>query len=288
MKQFSSIEDIRAYRWRQPLQSWGLVPTMGFLHEGHLSLVRRARKDNDKVGVSIFVNPTQFNNASDLENYPSDLDKDLQVLEKEGVDLVWTPTPEVVYPRGYQTYVEVGELTHQLEGDSRPGHFRGVTTVVSKLLNIFQPQKAYFGQKDAQQALVVRRMVQDLNFNLEIVVCPIVREPDGLAMSSRNANLTPENRKNAMCLYRALMSAQSLFKSGERRAGAIREEMMRILEPVRDAQVDYVSVAHPETLEEFDRIETEALISLAVFMGEVRLIDNIIVSSGPMQLRERV
>ena len=248
---------------------------MGFLHEGHLSLVRRARLDNDKVGVSIFVNPTQFNNASDLGNYPSNIDRDLKLLQKEGVDLVWTPTPGIVYPDGYRTYVEVKGLTDRLEGGSRPGHFRGVTTVVSKLLNVFEPQRTYFGQKDAQQALVIKRMVQDLNFNLDVVVCPTVREPDGLAMSSRNANLTPENRKNAVYLHRALMSAQGLFESGERRAGTIRKKMMQILESVKDARVDYVSVAHPEALEELDRIETEALISLAVFLGEVRLIDNI-------------
>jgi pantoate--beta-alanine ligase len=275
MKQFSSIEDIRSYRWRRPLKTWGLVPTMGFLHEGHLSLVRRARQDNDNVGVSIFVNPTQFNNASDLGNYPSDIDRDLELLEKEGADLVWTPVPGIVYPDGYQTYIEVKDLTDRLEGGSRPGHFRGVTTIVSKLLNVFEPQRTYFGQKDAQQALVIKRMVKDLNFNLEVVVCPTVREPDGLAMSSRNANLTPENRKNAVCLHRALISAKDLFESGERRAGTIREKMKQLIEPVKGARVDYVSVAHPETLDELDRIEAEALISLAVFLGEVRLIDNI-------------
>ena len=275
MKHFNSIEDIRSYRWRQPLHSWGLVPTMGFLHEGHLSLVRQARQDNDKVGVSIFVNPTQFNNASDLENYPSNQARDLELLENEGVDLVWTPTPEIVYPESYQTYVEVEQLTCHLEGSARPGHFKGVTTVVCKLFNVFQPQRAYFGQKDAQQALVVKRMVLDLNLNLEIVVCPTVREPDGLAMSSRNANLTTGRRKRAVCLYEALMSAKRLLESGERQAGAIREKMVQLIEPVEDARIDYVSVAHPETLEELDQVETEALISLAVFMGDVRLIDNI-------------
>jgi pantoate--beta-alanine ligase len=275
MKQCTSIEDIRFNRWRQPLQSWGLVPTMGFLHEGHLSLVRQARQDNDKVGVSIFVNPTQFNNASDLENYPSNQARDLTLLKNEGVDLVWTPSPEIVYPEDYQTHVDVERLTHHLEGSARPGHFRGVTTVVSKLFNVFQPHRAYFGQKDAQQALVVKRMVQDLNFNLEVVVCPIVRETDGLAMSSRNANLTSDNRKRAVCLYEALMAAKDLFESGERHAGTIRKKMMQRIEPVEGARVDYVSVAHPVTLEELDQIETDALISLAVFMGDVRLIDNI-------------
>ena len=278
MKPFSSIEDVRAYRWQQPAKSWGLVPTMGFLHEGHLSLVRRARQENDKVAVSIFVNPAQFNSASDLENYPSNQARDLEYLETEGVDLVWTPAPEIVYPQGYQTYVEVEHLTSRLEGSARPGHFRGVTTVVCKLFNVFQPQRAYFGQKDAQQALVVKRMAQDLNINLEIVVCPIVREADGLAMSSRNANLTPDNRKRAVCLYQALTAAKGLFESGERHAEKIREKLMQRIEPVEGARIDYVSVAHPVTLEELDHIETDALISLAVFMGEVRLIDNIKVS----------
>ncbi len=280
MRQFSSIEDIRSYRRREPLKTWGLVPTMGFLHEGHLSLVRRARQDNDKVGVSIFVNPTQFSNPSDLRNYPSDMERDLKLLEREGVDLVWTPTAEIVYPDGYQTYVEVKDLTDRLEGGSRPGHFRGVTTVVSKLLNVFEPQRAYFGQKDAQQALVVKRMVRDLNFNLEVVICPTIREPDGLAMSSRNVKLTLENRKNAVCLHRALMSAQNLFESGERRAGPIREKMLQSLEVEKNSRIDYVSVAHPETLKELDLIEGTALISLAVFMGEVRLIDNILVKDS--------
>ena len=278
MKQFSTIEEVRASRWRQPSKTWGLIPTMGFLHEGHLSLVHRARQENDKVGVSIFVNPIQFNNASDLERYPSNLDNDLQLLEREGVDLVWTPTPEIVYPKDYQTYVDVAQLTHMLEGRSRPGHFRGVTTVVSKLFNVFQPQRAYFGQKDAQQAVVVKKMVQDLNYNLDVIVCPTVREPDGLAMSSRNTNLTPDNRKKAVCLYRALMAARNLFEAGERDSGKLRENMIHILDAEKAARIDYVSVTHPETLEELDRIEESALISLAVFMGQVRLIDNIIVT----------
>jgi pantoate--beta-alanine ligase len=278
-KQVTTIKEVREYRWREPSKTWGLVPTMGFLHEGHLSLVRRALQDNDSVGVSIFVNPAQFNDVSDLENYPSNLSNDLQLLEKEGVDLVWTPTPEIVYPKDYQTYVDVGRLTHALEGRSRPGHFRGVTTVVSKLFNVFQPNRAYFGQKDAQQAVVVEKMVQDLNFNLDIIVGATVRESDGLAMSSRNANLTPDNRKNAVCLYRALMSARNLFNAGERDSGKLRENMTHILDAEKTARIDYVSVAHTETLEELERIEDSALISLAVFMGEVRLIDNVIVSA---------
>lgn len=281
MKPFFSIEDIRSFRWLDPLCTWGLVPTMGFLHEGHLSLVRRARRENDRVGVSIFVNPAQFNNAADLARYPSNLERDLALLETEGVDLVWTPTSEVAYPQGYQTYVSVERLTRPLEGDSRPGHFRGVATIVSKLFNVFQPQKAYFGQKDAQQALVVKQMVRDLNFNVDVVVCPTVREPDGLAMSSRNANLTPENRKRSACLYRALTAAAHLIASGERDADIVRAKMRHDIEAVEAARVEYISVAHPETLAELDRIETAAMMSLAVFMGEVRLIDNVIVNVQP-------
>jgi pantoate--beta-alanine ligase len=191
---------------------------MGYLHEGHLSLVRRARQENDRVGVSIFVNPTQFNNPDDLSTYPRNLERDLSLLAKEGVDLVWTPSSDIVYPPGYQTYVEVEEVSNYLEGPSRPGHFRGVTTVVAKLFNVFQPQRAYFGQKDAQQVVVIKRMVQDLNFKLEVVVCPIVREADGLAMSSRNTNLSPAAREQATCLYRALTAAKTALIGGERHA----------------------------------------------------------------------
>ena len=174
MKVFEAISDVRAERWTNPAITWGLVPTMGFLHEGHLSLVRRARQENDRVGVSIFVNPTQFNNPDDLSLYPRNLDRDLSLLKEEGVDLVWTPSAEIVYPVNYQTYIEVEQATRRLEGAARPGHFRGVTTVVAKLFNVFQPHRAYFGQKDAQQAVVIKQMVQDLNFNLEIVKIQIL------------------------------------------------------------------------------------------------------------------
>src|SRR5512146_473196 len=200
----------------------GLVPTMGYLHEGHLSLARRARDECRSVAVSIFVNPTQFGPNEDLSKYPRDLERDLQLLETVGVDLVWTPTPEVMYPPGYQTWVEVQEVTRPLEGAQRPGHFRGVTTVVSKLFNAVQPEKAYFGQKDAQQAAVVRQMTADLNFPVEIVVCPIVREPDGLAMSSRNVYLDPAQRKAATVLYRALNAAKAAYDKGEQDATKLR------------------------------------------------------------------
>lgn len=278
MKVFTQIEKIRDERWHDPILSWGLVPTMGYLHEGHLSLVRRARAENERVGVSIFVNPTQFNEAKDLEGYPRNLERDLELLETEGVDLVWTPTSEIVYPPLFQTYIEVEQVTRLLEGAARPGHFKGVTTVVSKLFNVFQPHRAYFGQKDAQQAAVIKRMVQDLNFNIEVVVCPIEREADGLAMSSRNVKLSPEARQQALCLYRALSQAKTAYEQGERNANKLRQIMLDEIEQASLAQSDYVSVAHPETLAELETVGDQALFSLAVFVDGVRLIDNMILS----------
>jgi len=254
----------------------GLVPTMGYLHEGHLSLVRRAREECDHVAVSIFVNPTQFGPREDLTKYPRDLDRDLSLLEPLGVDLVWMPTAETMYPPGYQTWVEVEGITQPLEGSMRPGHFRGVTTVVAKLFNAVQPHKAYFGQKDAQQAAVIRQMTRDLNFSLEIVVCPIVREPDGLAMSSRNVYLDSEQRKAATVLSRSLRAAQQAYENGERDAEKLRGKMKEVLagEPLADVQ--YVSCADYNTLEELDAVTGKALLSMAVFMGKTRLIDNLI------------
>jgi pantoate--beta-alanine ligase len=279
MNVFTEISDIRTRRWADPLTTWGLVPTMGYLHEGHLSLVRRARQENDRVGVSIFVNPTQFNNPNDLAAYPRDMERDLALLREAGVDLVWTPTPEIVYPSGYQTYIEVEEVTRPLEGAARPGHFRGVATIVAKLFNIFQPQRAYFGQKDAQQVVVIKRMVEDLNFYLEIVVGPTVREADGLAMSSRNARLSPAARQAATCLYRALLAATSAFEQGQHSADSLRAAMRIVIESTPMTRLDYTSVAHPDTLAELDLVEEKALLSLAVFVDEVRLIDNIVVDS---------
>ena len=254
----------------------GLVPTMGYLHEGHLSLVRRARQECDHVVVSIFVNPTQFGPREDLSKYPRDLDRDLSLLEPLGVDLVWMPTAEMMYPPGYQTWVEVEGITRPLEGSMRPGHFRGVTTVVAKLFNAVQPHKAYFGQKDAQQAAVIRQMTRDLNFPLEIVVCPIVREPDGLAMSSRNVYLDQEQRKAATVLARSLRAAKDAYEKGERDAEKLRGKMKEVLagEPLADVQ--YVSCADYDTLEELETVTGKALLSMAVFMGKTRLIDNLI------------
>ncbi|HUU41024.1 MAG TPA: pantoate--beta-alanine ligase [Desulfatiglandales bacterium] len=272
----SSIADIRRWRWAEPLAVWGFVPTMGFLHEGHLSLVRKARQENDRVSVSIFVNPIQFNDPNDLAAYPYDIDRDLNMLKEIGVDLVWTPTPDIVYPNSYETFVDVEKVTQRLEGAARPGFFRGVTTVVAKLFNVFQPHRTYFGQKDAQQAIVIKRMVEDLNFNIEVIVCPTIREADGLAMSSRNTRLSPTARQKATCLYHALCAARDLFEQGERDAERLKSTMTRTIESTDTARLDYVSVAHPDTLEELKVIQDRALLSLAVFLDEVRLIDNII------------
>ena len=277
MQVVADIPAVRRARRADPSAHWGLVPTMGALHEGHLSLVRQARSDNARVGVSIFVNPAQFHNPGDLATYPRDTERDLAFLRREGVDLVWTPSPDQVYPAGYQTYINVEEASRPLEGSARPGHFRGVATVVAKLMNVFEPQRVYFGQKDAQQVAVVRRMVDDLNFPLLVVSCPTVREPDGLAMSSRNVLLSPQARPNATCLIRALQAARDGFARGERQAEALRAAMRTIIDATPMARIDYLSVAHPQSLTELDKVESTALLSLAVFVGEVRLIDNIVV-----------
>jgi len=252
------------------------VPTMGYLHEGHLSLIRRARQECDHVVVSIFVNPTQFGPKEDLSKYPRDLERDLSLIEPLGVDLVWMPTTEIMYPKRYQTWVEVETVTRPLEGAMRPGHFRGVTTVVAKLFNGVQPQRAYFGQKDAQQAVVIRQMTRDLNFPIEIVVCPIVREPDGLAMSSRNVYLDAEERKAATVLYRSLKAARNLYENGERNAEELRRLMREVIATELLAQMQYVSCADYDTLEELETVSGKTLLSMAVFLGKTRLIDNIV------------
>ncbi len=255
----------------------GLVPTMGYLHRGHLSLVEAARAECASVAASIFVNPTQFGPSEDLSTYPRDLPRDLELLEKGGCDLVWTPTPEVMYPPDFQTWVTVDEVTQPLEGSMRPGHFRGVTTVVAKLFNAVQPHKAYFGQKDAQQAVVIQQMARDLNFNLEVVICPIVREADGLAMSSRNVYLSPAERQAATVLHRALLAARAAYQSGERDSEALRQTVRKIVWSEPLANLQYVSCADALTLQEFEaRIERPALLSMAVYFGKTRLIDNFI------------
>lgn len=276
MQVVSEISELRAARpgLSDPL---GLVPTMGYLHEGHLSLVRAARAECASVAVSIFVNPTQFGPTEDLDAYPRDLQRDLDLLRGEGVDLVWTPTPEVMYPPGYQTWVTVEDLTAPLEGAQRPEHFRGVTTVVAKLFNAVAPQRAYFGQKDAQQAIVIKRMTADMNFPIEVIVKPIVREPDGLALSSRNAYLNPAQRKAATVLSRALRAAQEAFESGLSIADGLREIMVRTIASEPLARVQYVSCADPGTLQEIQgEVSAKALLSMAVYVGKTRLIDNVI------------
>ena len=254
----------------------GLVPTMGYLHEGHLSLIRRARDECEHVVVSIFINPTQFGPSEDLSKYPRDLDRDLKLIEPLGTDLVWVPTAESMYPQGYQTWVEVEEMTNPLEGAMRPGHFKGVTTVVAKLFNAVQPHNAYFGQKDAQQVAVIRQMTRDLNFPIEIVVCPIVREPDGLAMSSRNVYLDSAQRNAATVLFRSLNAAKEVYDKGERDAGMLRQITTEVLASEPLAQVQYVSCADYDTLEELDVVKGRALLSMAVFLGKTRLIDNLV------------
>jgi len=278
MKVAQSLAEVRDLR-RQLPDPFGLVPTMGFLHEGHLSLVRRAKSECGSVGVSIFVNPTQFGPEEDLENYPRDIERDMLMLEDEKIDLLWTPLAEELYPPGYQTWVTVESLSQPLEGAHRLGHFRGVATIVTKLLTAVRPDRVYVGQKDAQQAQVIRRLVQDLNLPVEVVNCGIVREPDGLAMSSRNAYLSPEERRAATVLHRALTAAAEAHGEGERGADALRLKMYETLLSEPMAKTQYVSVADPETLEEQWGPVERALLSLAVFVGKTRLIDNIVVGA---------
>ena len=275
MKTIISLDELKAARLSFN-GTVGLVPTMGYLHEGHLSLIRRAKAECDHVVVSIFVNPTQFGANEDLAKYPRDLERDLSLIEPFGVDLVWTPTPEIMYPTGYQTWVEVEAMTRPLEGAVRPTHFKGVTTVVAKLFNATQAHKAYFGQKDAQQVAVIRQMVWDLNFPLEVVVCSTVREADGLAMSSRNKYLEGESRQAATILFRALTAAKEMYQTGERDAEVLREKMKEVLGTEPLAQVQYVSCADYNTLEELDVVKGKTLLSMAVLIGKTRLIDNFV------------
>ena len=275
MKTVSTLFDLRSARLSL-YGTVGLVPTMGYLHEGHLSLIRRAKVECDSVVVSIFVNPTQFGVNEDLSKYPRDLVRDLSLIEPLGVDLVWNPTPEIMYPTGYQTWVEVEAMTRLLEGAMRPTHFKGVTTVVTKLFNAVQPHKAYFGQKDAQQAAVIRRLTRDLDFPIEIVVCPTLREADGLAMSSRNGYLDPSQRKAATILFRALSAAQAAFDSGERDACVLRARVSEMVANELLARLQYVSCADADSLEELAIVHGKALLSMAVYIGKTRLIDNFV------------
>jgi len=275
MKIAENINEMRQFRLKltEPV---GFVPTMGYLHEGHLALVKQARIENPSVVVSIFVNPTQFGPREDFEKYPRDHELDLSILEKEKVDVVFIPSVNEMYPEQFNSWVEVAKITERLEGATRPTHFRGVTTVVAKLFNIVQPTRAYFGQKDAQQLVVIKKMVADLNMNLEIVSIPTVRDPDGLAMSSRNIYLSSEQRQAATVLYKALTLAQQLWVQGERDAEQIRQEMVALIQKQPLADIDYVSIANAVTLDELDTVSPPALVSLAVNIGKTRLIDNVV------------
>jgi len=276
MKTVKAIQDLIQLRKDFP-SPVGLVPTMGYLHQGHLSLVERARNECASVIVSIFVNPTQFGPQEDLDSYPRDLSRDLKLLEEFGVDLIWIPKKEEIYPSDFQTWVTVEEVTQRLEGAMRPGHFRGVTTIVAKLFNAIQPDKSYFGQKDAQQAVVIRRMVKDLSYPIEIVICPTIREPDGLAMSSRNVYLTPQERKSATILFKALSAAENAYMDGVQDADVLREIMSDITSSEPSARIDYISCADPDNLNELSGPVKLALLSMAVKFGDTRLIDNILI-----------
>lgn len=278
MKVLTTIKDIRlrTKEARRNGKSIGFVPTMGYLHEGHLSLVKRAKKENDLVIVSIFVNPTQFGPGEDLESYPRDLERDSRLVEGIGADIVFYPSVEEMYPLGCSTYVDIdGDITKKLCGASRSGHFKGVTTIVTKLFNIVTPNRAYFGQKDAQQVAVIEQMVRDMCIDVEIVPCPIVREKDGLAMSSRNIYLGDEERKAAVVLSKALSSAEETIKQGERNASKVNKLIVDKISSQPLLKIDYVEIVCDKTLEAIEEIKGGILIALAVKIGRTRLIDNV-------------
>jgi pantoate--beta-alanine ligase len=252
----------------------GLVPTMGFLHDGHLSLIRRAAEENSLVVVSIFVNPLQFGPQEDYAAYPRDLPRDCSLAESAGADIVFAPEVEEMYPQASLTYVEIAVLGDELCGRSRPGHFRGVCTVVSKLLHIVQPERAYFGRKDAQQLAIIQRMAEDLNFPVQIVPVPICREPDGLAMSSRNSYLSPEERSQARVLFRALRESEQAFAAGERESRVFQARIKELIEQIPGTQIDYIEICATQTLQPVEQIDHQALLALAVRFGRTRLIDN--------------
>ncbi len=278
MQVLSTVAAMRAAR--REVGTLGLVPTMGFLHRGHLSLVERALAECGTAAASIFVNPTQFGPHEDLGRYPRDLPRDLRLLEQAGASLVFVPEPDEIYPPGFATRIDAGQVAEPLEGAVRPGHFAGVATVVAKLLNIVQPDRAYFGQKDAQQSAVIRRLVRDLDIPVQVVVGDTVRDPDGLALSSRNTYLTAEQRARAPALHRALLTAEALFAAGERSAAVLRTAVLTALGPTDELAVDYVSVADPDTVAEIEQVADRALLSLAVRLGRTRLIDNIVLSAS--------
>ena len=280
MKTVTTIREVRDWA-HGGTGSLGLVPTMGYLHAGHLSLVEAARRESDRVAASLFVNPTQFGPTEDLSRYPRDLARDTRLLEAAGCDLLFAPRPEEMYPAGLETAVDVGVVAATLEGARRPGHFRGVATVVLKLFGIFQPDRAYFGQKDAQQLAVIKKMVRVLDVPVDVRACPTVREADGLAMSSRNVYLTPEERRVAPVLHRALSAGRDRWAAGERAAEALRKAVRSVLAEEPRIRVDYVSVAEPDTCQELETVAGPALLSLAAFLGKTRLIDNVVIGDEP-------
>jgi len=280
MEVVNSVERMREISrdLRRKAKEVGLVPTMGAFHEGHLSLIREARRRDEVVVVSLFVNPLQFGPSEDYEQYPRDLERDVALASCLGVDFLFAPSAEEIYPQRFDTYVTVEGLSGKLCGISRPGHFRGVTTVVAKLFNLILPRRAYFGQKDAQQAIIVGKMIRDLDWDIELVMLPTVREEDGLAMSSRNLYLSQQERQEATVLYRSLCWAAERIKAGEKEAGGIREGIREMISSMPSARIDYISVVDPETLEEIERIEGKVLVALAVWFGRARLIDNLIIA----------
>ncbi len=287
MQTLTSLQDLRQFR-ASLSGSFGLVPTMGALHAGHLSLVQRAKAECQHVGVSIFANPAQFGPTEDFSKYPRTLEQDLSALEPLAVDVVWAPSAEEVYLPGAQTWITVEHVSGPLEGARRPGHFRGVATVVAKLFNAFTPHRAYFGQKDAQQLAVIRRMVLDLSFPLEVVAGPTIREPDGLALSSRNRYLSPKERRSAIVLYRALGAARAALEGGERAANRVRAVMSHVIASEPLAHEDYVSAADPDMLAELDVIGDNVLLSLAVRVGATRLIDNFLLRNGQWEVGQKL
>ncbi|MBI3646989.1 MAG: pantoate--beta-alanine ligase [Acidobacteriales bacterium] len=280
MKICATVAETRAACRRAHTNSkrLGLVPTMGALHEGHLSLVRAAKAQCDAVAVSIFVNPTQFGPSEDLAKYPRQFERDCELLKKEGVAILFAPSAEEMYPKGEVTWVIVEGLSERLDGRSRPGHFRGVTTVVSKLFHIVEPDAAFFGQKDAAQSALIRRMVRDLNLPVEIVICPIVREPDGLAMSSRNAYLSPGERLRALALQRSLRRVEEEFRAGEKSVSSLIAAASEVFAEEPQVRLDYFEIVHPDTLDPVEQVSQPTLVAVAAYVGCTRLIDNIVLS----------
>lgn len=280
IKVVSTVCETRAQvkEWKNQGLTVGLVPTMGYLHEGHQSLIKKAVEENDRVVVSVFVNPIQFAPNEDLETYPRDLEADKRLCDSTGADLIFHPTPDEMYPDGFSTHIQMDNLTKELCGKTRPTHFGGVCTVVGKLFNIVQPDKAYFGQKDAQQLAIIKRMVRDLNFDIEIVGCPIIREPDGLAKSSRNTYLNADERKAALILSKAIKLGEELVADGERNALTVIKAMTDKINTEPLARIDYVNVVDALSIEPLDVVKGEVLVAIAVYIGKTRLIDNFIIN----------